>query len=162
MREDVSDAIDSIAIARSEFQIHHFVVGQHDTSERQYSQCLLELNIKLNNIRRCEIQIKKLRAKLAATTDEDDAELLRLDISELAFSLKGDMREAGVLYSIFKQFPQYTYEELQAAEGKYWELRLHRQATNDQISAKIGVSSGNIDAMRQAGLLPQEQIKELT
>ena len=153
MKADALAAMDSIAQARSTYQLQHFVVGQHDTLERQYQQCLLELNVKLNNIKRDEIALKKLKTKLANEQDEDERTLIEIDIEELSFSLKGQMREAGVLYTIFKAMPKYSYQELQEAEEKYWTLRLARQAELDVAERRLGISSGNMEALRQAGMV---------
>lgn len=88
MKQDVMAAIDAIAQSRSNYQLQHFVVGQHDTQERQYQQCLLELNVKLNNIKREQISVRKLNKKLAIETDVDEKALIELEIEELEFNLK--------------------------------------------------------------------------
>ena len=146
-------AIDSIAQSRSNFQIKNFVLLQHDVPERQYQQCLIELNQKLNNIKRQEIEMKRLVAKLDKETDEDERTLIELNIEELAFSLKSQMREAGTLYTLFREYPKYTYEQLQDAEAGYWVKRLARQAEIDVLQRTSGIGAGNLDALRQAGLI---------
>lgn len=153
MKKDVMEAIDSIAQSRSNYQLQHFVVGQHDTQERQYQQCLLELNTKLNNIKRDQIALKKLQKKLAAEVDADEKELIEIDIEEIGFGLKSQMREAGVLYSIFSAMPKFTYQQLQEAEERYWQLRLSRQAETDIAQRNLGIGAGNLEALRQAGLI---------
>lgn len=153
MKKDVMEAIDSIAQSRSNYQLQHFVVGQHDTQERQYQQCLLELNTKLNNIKRDQIALKKLEKKLSLEKDEDERSLIEIDIEEVSFGLKSQMREAGVLYSIFNALPKFSYQQLQEAEERYWHLRLSRQAEMDIAQRNLGIGTGNMEALRQAGLV---------
>lgn len=63
------------------------------------------------------------------------------------------MREAGVLYSIFSAMPKFTYQQLQESEEKYWALRLARQAEMDIAQRNLGIGAGNLEALRQVGLI---------
>src|ERR1019366_66210 len=121
---DLAKAIRTIQQSRSNFQIEHFVVGQHDTEPRRWWQCVLELQIKLQNLRRAVIQRRQTERKLLsldnAGTDEsrDEAALLRLDREDHELAVLGAVRETECLYAIFKSFDRiFTREELDAAEA---------------------------------------------
>jgi len=88
----LDESIKAIQQPRTNFQIEKFVVGQHLTEVRRWHQCVLELQVKRQVLRRAEIQIRQLirRAeKLEAKgTPEasDKAALLRLDIDDLSLA----------------------------------------------------------------------------
>ena len=146
----------AIQQARTNFQIRHFVVGQHDTDARRFHQCVNELHIKVMNLKRSQIHKRQLERKIKATrngTEEerDEAALMRLDMEQLDLAIIGAVREAQTLYAIFKSFPKkYTREEMDDAEEEYWQKRLTRQASHELISTgRVGV--GNLDSLAQIG-----------
>lgn len=147
--------IEAIQQPRSDFAIKHFVVGQHDTPARQRQQAVLELQIKLFNIRRAQIEEQKLKiqqARLRKSQDELDvleAERLELDEAEMRLARMGAIREAEALLAIVDALPKFTYEEYQEAEAEYWARRLSRQALQD-LRATGTISVGNLEAIRQA------------
>jgi hypothetical protein len=62
--------------SRSNFQLDHFVVNQHDTEEMRFVQCLLELQQLRSTIKISQLSIKKTKieiARLLATGNEIDA-----------------------------------------------------------------------------------------
>lgn len=167
--EELQAAIRSIQQPRSTFQIEKFVVRQHDTLERQYHQCVLELYVKYNNIRRAMLQRRRLEIDIRdlAAQDEDERRSLDLqekqyDLEDLDLALLGAVREFEVLYSIFCSMPQFTYEEIQAAEEGYWRTRLTRQAAED-IGAFGHIGVGNRDSLWMAGFIehPGEALRLL-
>lgn len=155
--DELVHAVHAIQQPRTDFELTHFVVGQHDTEPRRWAQCVLELQIKIQNLRRARIaqrqltrQIKKLQRK-GTRKAVDKAELLRIDVEDHAMAILGAIREAQALWAIFKSFPRsYSRAELNAAEEEYWNRRLYRQALQDaNASGRVGV--GNQDALRMLG-----------
>lgn len=154
---ELRDAILAIQQPRTDFQLAHFVVGQHDTAPRQWSQCVLELSIKLNAIKRAEIERRKAERRLAILErssdpdSQDDAALMRLDLEQHDLAMLGARREAETLLAIFRAFGRtYTHAELMEAEEEYWVKRLTRQAKHSLVATgRIGV--GDLDSLAQIG-----------
>jgi hypothetical protein len=156
--EELEESFLAIQMPRSAYTIEKFVVGQHDTVEMQFCQCVLEIQIKVANLKRAklgkrkiEIQIKELEDK-GTEIDQIDADLKRIDLQEQNFAVLGAIRELEALYKIYQSFPKkYTREEIDNAQENYWKLRLERQAQQDlQATGRIGV--GNSEALRQINL----------
>jgi hypothetical protein len=166
---DLNAAFREIQQSRTDFELQHFVVGQHDTTPQQYAQCVLELQIKYNNIRRAIIN----KTKIAAEIDELRArghvsdivdckiELKKIDIEDQDLAMLGALREFQALHRIFKSFPkQFTREELNGAQEEYWIKRLTRQANQD-LMASGRVGTGNIDALRMIGRSPVPELDHI-
>lgn len=156
--KEMEESFLAIQMPRSAYTIEKFVVGQHDTVEMQFCQCVLELQIKYDNLRRAklgrrriEIQIKELEDK-GTEIDLIDADLKRIDLEEQDRAVLGALREFESLYKIWQSFPKkYTRQEIDAAQPDYWKLRLERQAQQDlQATGRIGI--GNSEALRQINL----------
>jgi hypothetical protein len=156
--KEMEESFLAIQMPRSAYTIEKFVVGQHDTVEMQFCQCVLELQIKYDNLRRAklgrrriEIQIKELEEK-GTEIDLIDADLKRIDQEQQDFAVLGALREFEALYKIYQSFPKkYTRKEIDDAQENYWKLRLDRQAQQDlQATGRIGV--GNSEALRQINL----------
>jgi hypothetical protein len=156
--KEMESAFLEIQMPRTEFVLNKFVVGQHDHDTLAYSQCVLEMQIKYDNLRRAklgrrriEIQIKELEDK-GTEIDQIDADLKRIDLEEQDRAVLGALREFEALYKIWQRFPKkYTREEIDAAQPDYWQLRLERQAQQDlQATGRVGV--GNSEALRQINL----------
>jgi hypothetical protein len=156
--KEMENAFDEIQQPRSEYVLQNFVVGQHDTLETQYSQCVLEMMVKYDNIRRAKLNKKKILLKIKeyeeknTELDQIEADLLKIDLEEQERAMLGALREFEALYKIWQSFPKkYTREELDDNQPFYWAKRLQRQAYQDmQATGRIGV--GNHEALRQAGL----------
>lgn len=148
---------EAIAMPRSAYVLEHLVVKPHEHITQQWLQCVLEMRIKYNNIRRGILQKKIIECEiqeLLETGEEIEAlkaEQKRIDLDELHYSQLGMMREFFALYEIYKQFPHFTREEIEAGQAEYWYNRLTKQAAQD-IEAMGRVSVGNIEALRQIGL----------
>lgn len=156
--EELQAAFREIQQPRSDYQLANFVVFERDTEAAAYTQCLLELQIKFNAIRRGKLQREKLAieaAQLRADGDavnEIEAQLKEIDIEECELATLGAEREFETLYAIWQAFPKrYSHAELQAAQVDYWHARLIRQAVQD-IQATGAVGVGNQDALRMAGI----------
>ena len=57
-------ALEEIQQARTNFQLKHFVVGQHDTSEQQYKQVLLELQEIIFTVKQVDLQNEKTKLEI--------------------------------------------------------------------------------------------------
>lgn len=141
-----------------DFVMKHFVVGQHDTIEQQWAQCMLEMQNRAFNGQRAAINSRMLQRRIDRLTAKgtpdslDKAELLKIDLMEQRLAELGNRREFESLERIRQEIGQsFTREQLDEAQSRYWHLRLARQAAND-VATYGRVQVGNRDALRQAGL----------
>ena len=74
---DLNDAIEQVQQPRSRYQLERFVIGQHDTVEMQFYQCVIELNDMLHKYRLAEINQVRMEREIARleNSDEEDADL---------------------------------------------------------------------------------------
>jgi hypothetical protein len=158
MVKDIQQAAyDYIVRERSDYQLRHFVVGQHDTPQMRYRQILIEVKSLVTKIRLAELDVEKQRIKLNALAEEPldliEAEELRIGIALTLDAMEAAKRELSFLMSLAEEYPQYTQKEIEDNQKEYWEARLQRQATLEQMGMQQGVSSGNLESMLNAGLL---------
>jgi hypothetical protein len=146
--------------SRSNFQIDHFVVNQHDTDEMRFVQCLLEIQTLRTTIRTSQLGIKKTQIeinKLLATGDEVDAidaEIKKIHLQDTLMISAGAIRELAYLLKIYDSFPKkFTRKEIEKAQEDYWTKRLVRQAELDLIGNRGTVNPAHLDALRQIGQL---------
>lgn len=160
MNEIEKIASDYVVRERSDYQLRHFVIGQHDTPQMRYRQILLEVKTLLMNLRLAELDIEKRRIKLDRLTDDPldaiKAEKLRLGIAVTLDTMEGARRELAFLVDLAKEYPEFTSQEIEDNQQEYWEARLQRQANVDRMSVEQQVSSGNLTSMLYAGLLHRE------
>ena len=164
---ELQNAFLEIQQPRTEFTLRHFVVGQHDTIEQQYAQCVLEMQIKYDNIRRAllskkriEIEIKELESK-NTEIDLIDAEIKKIDLEAQDRAIVGAWREFQVLYKIWNEFPKkYTRQELDLAQPEYWQKRIARQANQDLI-AMGRIQVGNQESLNQIGLSSTPELNHI-
>jgi hypothetical protein len=155
--QELREAVRAIQQPRTNFQLQHFVVGQHDSEPRRWMQCVLELQVKLHHLRRAEIEQRITRRRIASlrtagtTEATDEADLLEIDRDAHSLGILGAIRETEALFAIYKSFPRgYTNAELNAAEEEYWQLRLARQAKHSLVATgRIGL--GDLDSLYQLG-----------
>jgi hypothetical protein len=137
IREFVKD--DLVAIfaevhqPRSAFQLERFVVGQHDTDEMRYVQCITEIHALYYTIKEVtlslqisEIEITRLRAT-GDEIDELNAQIKELGIEQTKVVGVGAFRELEILLAIMRRYPAYTREEIELGQPDYWTKRLNRQ-----------------------------------
>jgi hypothetical protein len=153
--KEMESAFLEIQQPRTPFVLEKFVVGQHDTLETQYQQCVLEMQVKYDNIRRAKLNKKKILFKIAeyesknSELDQIEADILKIDLEEQERAMLGAIREFETLYSIWQSFPnKYTREDIDKNQAEYWQKRLARQAQQD-IQATGRVGAGNSEALRQ-------------
>jgi len=160
-KEELEKAFESIQMPRSAYALKRFIIMQHDTREKQYEQCVLEMQIAYDAITTAMIKREIKIEEINEIKGEDKKSQLRraLKIAELhqmERAMLGTTRELICLYNIWKnEFEHhYSFEELQNAQEEYWKKRITRQANQD-IAALGRVSQGNLDALRQLELYPE-------
>jgi hypothetical protein len=146
--------------SRSNFQLDHFVVNQHDTEEMRFVQCLLELQQLRSTIKISQLSIKKTKieiARLLATGNEIDAidaEIKTISLEDTLMISAGAVRELAYLLKIYDSFPKkFTRKEIEQAQEDYWTKRLVRQAELDLIGNRGTVNPAHLDSLRQIGQL---------
>jgi hypothetical protein len=153
-------ARDYIVRERSDYQLLHFVIGQHDTPHMRYRQILIEVKSLVTKIRFAELDVEKQQIKLDALTDEPldriKAEAIRITMAITLDALEGARRELAFLLKLAEEYPAYTPQEIEDNQQEYWEARLQRQATLERMSVEQQVSAGNLMSMLNAGLLNRE------
>lgn len=143
---------------RSRFQLEKFVVGQHDTPEMQYQQCVLEIQQLYYTIKSAGIELKKTEIeinRLRATGDEIDelsAQIKELSIEQTRVVAVGAFRELNTLLDILKRYPVYKREDIEVNQPDYWNRRLNRQTTLENIGGSQAQAS-HLEALRQIGAL---------
>lgn len=157
--EGLQDAIRDIQQPRTDFQLKQFVLGQHCSLPMQYFQCVLELSIKLYNIRRALLQRDLLLMDIADLEEDQidprsqiQAKIKRIDLEEMDNTLLGAIREYQTLCKLWESFPRkYTREEMDADQEVYWHRRLVNDAQYDLVtSGRIG--RGTIEVLDQLGM----------
>ena len=138
---------------RSRYMLDNLIIGQRFTPESQYAQCVLEAQIKWDNIRLGRLEMERIDLEIAATTmpgrlGEIEREKKRIEREQTERAMLGAERELACLCEIFEQFPQkFTHEQLQAAQPEEHRQRLCLQAIQD-VQAFGYVTPGNQDALR--------------
>jgi len=156
---DLEQALVEIAEPHSRYQLEHFVIGQHDTPEMRFRQCVLELQTRFGIYKRAEIDRRRAEREIERLqqSDEPDAdldiELKQAGLEELRRSMIGCHREIETLLSLYAQIPHFTRDEIDQAQPEYWKKRLTRQTDLQLLSGNVGWAQ--LDAMRQAGLLDE-------
>jgi len=148
----------AIQCARPPFVLSKLVVDAHQVPEQRWAQCVLEMQLAHQNIRRALIARKILLLeidKLVATGDDIDAlkaDEKRIDLEAQDLAMLGAAREFEALYAIYQKFPhRYTRDELDAAQPELYRRRLIEQAENDLLSRQTGVSSSTLGGLRLVG-----------
>jgi len=155
-RDELERAFEEIQMPRSAFAIKRFVINQHDTDERKYEQCVLEMQNAYDALRTAILRRELILKELAEYGDDEKSQIRKaikeIQLRQLERAMIGTARELIVLYKIWREdFPHhYTREELEAAQEEYWMKRLTRQANQD-LMALGRISQGNLDALRQLG-----------
>lgn len=76
-------------------------------------------------------------------------------VTELRLSIKDKIQQLEVFDAILRQLEEnnggeFTKDQLEQEAPEYWEKRFERQALDDIISARLGVTTGNAKSIRQA------------
>lgn len=156
---NIEEAIDQIQLNRTRYQMERFVIGQHHAPEMQYRQLLTEANVLMETIQETELRIRKIEAEAeelretGKKSDAIEAEIKELSLKGLYRHLANARRELGILKELFECYPNYSVEEIEAAQEDYWHDRLLRTAHFQAMGG--AVTWAQIEAIWQAGLLPE-------
>jgi hypothetical protein len=159
--DEILKIIASIQQSRSNFELEHFVLGQHDTIEMAYYQTALEIQDTVFKIKNAELEVQKINiemSRLIASGDEIDAIIAqqkRLVKEQTEIAMVGANRELEHLLKLWDAFPiKYNREQIELGQGDYWRTRLDRQA-GSQVLGQGFVDMAQIDALRQVGILEE-------
>jgi hypothetical protein len=156
---NIQEKINKIQQSRSKYQIEKFVIGQHHSPEMKYYQLCVETQGLISSITENELRIEKLKAEaeeLISTgkkSDEIEARIKLLSVPALETQLLGSKRELAIFEELFDTFPEYTREQIEAAQQEYWETRLTRVAQLQMLSRQGGVDWAQLEAIYQTGEL---------
>jgi hypothetical protein len=159
------DIMESMKKGMSDFQIKNFVVNAQLTPIKQLHQAAMEAEVREENIRQGDFEIKKnelkvriINAKQVKETDELALAELELELlvcnKKIAATKKEQIRmqhELKSFYDVIDFFNQnYDIDamlEMQdTLEIDYWVKRLAKQAALDLISSGR-INNGNLSAM---------------
>jgi len=155
----VEKAITFTMPSRTRFQVKNFVVDQHDTPEMQFKQIMLEIQDLTHKIRYNEITLEKMELqirRLRESSNEMDAIKVKhklLAKERLEILMTATYQELDYFIELASQYPEYTAQDIEAGQEKYWNARLSRQAEIDRLSSQSGVGVGNLQSLLQAKML---------
>lgn len=155
--KEFTKRLEEINQSRSDFQLFHFVIGQHQTEPQRYRQLLMEINNAMTAYRQNEIQIKKLKieierlAKSEDPIDKLDLESKEIELENNSVHNLGLKRELDTLVNLYDSAPKhFTIEEIEADQEAYWQERLFGDVRRQRLAG--GVQASYIQAIEQAGL----------
>ena len=160
-----TDIMENVEKGMSDFQIKNFVVNAQLTPLKQLQQAAMEAQVREDNLKRSEHEIKKVELKirvleLARSKSEDELEQAQIDLDlhlarEKVVNVKKELvritRELKSFQDVLDFFNEnYDIEKMiemkDTLDIDYWVKRLSKQAAMDIISTgRIG--SGNLSAM---------------
>jgi hypothetical protein len=144
---------------RTDYQLEHFVVGQHDTPEMRYHQLVIEARGLVRNIKITEIDLQIARKKIEKLeASGDEIKMLkaakhRIGLTNLEETLVSQRKELECLVRLSQDYRHYTDDDIEANQPEYWRLRLTRQAMTDKLSREMNIHEGNYAALLQANLI---------
>lgn len=164
---EIMSIFSEINQSRSAYQLEKFVLGQHDTPEMRYYQCILELQTLYSNLKIANLEAKKKKIEITRllstgdAIDAIDAEIKEFSLMETEAVAAGAIRELEALLTFLGTFPKYTRQQIDEAQPEYWTRRLTRQyelagATNTANQA------AHLDSLIQIGQVSfnaQEEIE---
>ena len=162
-QQELLDDFNAIQMARTPEVLRKFVIGAQamDHPAQGWAQCVLELQIKYDDIRRAKINAELIELEIADLETTGDAKSLlnaklkRIDLEAQDRAMLGAVREFQSLYTIYQSFDKrYTRDELNTSQVEYWQNRLTRQALQEQQSRQLGIGAGNLEALREIELSP--------
>ena len=164
----------TIAQTRTNFQLEHFIVAQHDTPARQWWQCLLELKGQYFEmlrvglaVEKIQIEIEKMKKKTIPDVKDWNIQKIEikekeLELAQVEFDRIARLRECEALYAILQKIEfeanegkPFTLEQINQGEAEYWHKRLTRQIVLG-LNAGGGPGFGNLEAARQTLMEPGE------
>lgn len=155
--EDIVSRFSEVHQPRSDFQLEKFVLGQHETDEMKYVQCINEIQSLYYTIKQVTLELKKTEIeieRLKATGDEIDAieaQIKELGIEQTRVVGTGAFRELETLLVFLSRFPRFTRDQIESAQMDYWTKRLERQAMMEALGGSQS-SASQLTALAQIGL----------
>lgn len=162
MKELAKVSYDFRTPSRTNYQLRHFVVYQHDTPEMQYRQIIIEAKHLFHNLKLCELNVRLQEMKidkLRAKADEKSQIKLAIAVEHLRVQQQSieDMKlELDYLAQLFLEYPAFTPQQIEDNQEIYWKLRLNRQVRQDQVALERGTNAGNISSLEYMGPRPHQ------
>lgn len=140
--DELEGAFFDIPFGNSQFQIQNFIVNAALTPERAYRAIGLAIFAKIQALRETyyklkkeEIDIEELREKVdcfeASVYDKRRAAVeieQKTDARRYTRKLVNDaLAELDFLYEAYQKLPRFSRAEFEAAEKKYFEIKLQKQ-----------------------------------
>jgi hypothetical protein len=140
--DEIHEAFWDIPFENSDFQTMNFVIGSQITPARAYRSIGLRIHSKIQALNEAkygrlkdDIDIAELREKVDnPDTSKWDKARAEIDIQQklegrrFTDKLINDaLHELNVLYSVFKQMPEYNRERFEEEESFHFAERLQRQ-----------------------------------
>jgi hypothetical protein len=150
------DAFSEIQQPRSRYALEHYVIGGKFTPETRYAQCVLEAQIKWDNIRLGRLDLERIDLEIAGVATpgrlgEIEREKKSIEREQVERAMLGAKRELACLCEIFDSFgTTYTHEQIESAQQDEERNRLCTHAVQE-MSAFGYVAPGTQDAMRRVG-----------
>lgn len=125
----------------------------------QFRQIILEAGSIYNILQTTEIDKEQLLIKINKLESVDDpisqleAQKKYIELETLEKRIQALCTELSYLSEFLERYPDYTPEDIEQNQNKYWESRLTRQAKMEQLQAMTGVSSGNLQSLVNAGIV---------
>lgn len=155
-----------VNMGMTDYQCKHFVAKSQITPYKQVRQALMELEVRYHayqeirtNLRKAEINRKKMLRQMEVIADELDRELIQIDMEKADYDItiwKRKLNQSQFeIRSFLNVINQYvsSQEDLdfylqinEEEERKYWIARMGKQAAMD-IIAFGRVGSGNMDSI---------------
>lgn len=154
----------NVPFGNSVFQIRNFTNGG-ETPHRRYRHCLLQLNQKHRAMKECEFRRRRLDIDIAEinerieTAEGFEKQRLEIDLEEKQYYLTAEIKliadcaiEIAAYEQILKTLPQFTREEFEQNEQKYWEKRLLENARREMIATN-SITTQTIESLEQIGFI---------
>lgn len=162
-KKEMMQAFNEIQMARTPYVLEAMVVNSKYTDEQRYAQCVLEMSIAYDNLRMAELHVEQKQIEIDEINSEGrkgeiEREIKAIEQEQTKRAMLGAAREFEFLYNLWIQFPKkYTRQELNDAQPLEFLRRIKMQELMDK-NATGRVSVGNQEALRQIGLMPEQEL----
>ena len=154
---NIDDAIGEIQQPRSRYMLETMILGEHDTAEMRFYQCVIEISDKRRKYQLAQVTLDRMEREMARLekSDEQDADLdlreKRIEHHFLVAVMRGAARELADLFDIYNSISHFTREEIDANQATYWQARMTRQTEMQALAGNVQWSQ--LDALRQVGVM---------
>jgi len=174
--DELREKMKNVPFGNSVFQNTYFTAGK-ETPERRYRHCILQISGILSSLEECkfrrrrlEIDIEEINEKLKSDTiNKFDKMRLEVDLEEKQLGLENELKliddtmiEFVTYEKELSSIPDFTREEFENSELKYWKTRLIDDFRREFVSTG-SVSSATIQSLEDVGIfiLRDKDTKEL-